>query len=510
MKTLPEIRKEDGLTWLYVDNEPMYILGGQVMNYNLSCPSYAEEHIWPNLRKLHGNTLLAPVAWQLMEPREGIFDFTLVDCLIDQCRREGLRLIPLWFGLWKSTFATYAPGWVKRDARRFHRIRKSDGSAINSFSPYCQASIDADAKAFAAFMRHLKEYDGDTQTVIMVQCENECGMFRTDRDYGSEADALFAGEVPTEIAAIYGSGTWETVFGAEAPEAFSSWGFAQAVERIGEAGKAEYDLPLFLNAWLELTSNGPGFGYPSGGSISKFMKIWQATAPVLSFLSPNAYVGFRATSDSYSENGNPLMIPETMGGPDAPAAMFYAFGAHNALGFSSYGAEMIYGGQPPFMNEAAAKAFTGAYDALRELAPILQKAHREGRAWGFMEDDGIPQFVDTEKYRVNLLYGGRSSALLIEGGGIPGMGGQEKPGKGGAILIQEDEDTFFVLGTNVTIDIQPKPGVAGQLDYDWINDGHYENHTWVSGRWYNGDTASNALHLGAMPSELRICVYLYR
>jgi beta-galactosidase GanA len=34
------------------------------------------------------NTVLAPVYWELLEPREGAFDFKLVDDLITSARRQ--------------------------------------------------------------------------------------------------------------------------------------------------------------------------------------------------------------------------------------------------------------------------------------------------------------------------------------------------------------------------------------------------------------------------------------
>jgi len=48
--------------------------------------------VWPSLRQLGAGFYLAPVYWELLEPQEGVFDLELVDGLIDQARREGVRL----------------------------------------------------------------------------------------------------------------------------------------------------------------------------------------------------------------------------------------------------------------------------------------------------------------------------------------------------------------------------------------------------------------------------------
>lgn len=48
------------------------------------------------------NTVLANVAWEAIEPQEGVFDFSLFDKLLRDARQHGLRLILLWFGAFKN------------------------------------------------------------------------------------------------------------------------------------------------------------------------------------------------------------------------------------------------------------------------------------------------------------------------------------------------------------------------------------------------------------------------
>jgi len=61
------------------------------------------------------------------------------------------------------------------------------------------ATRDADAAAFAALMRHIKEVDGATHTVVMMQVENEVGVLRDSRDRSPLANRAFAGPVPAEL-----------------------------------------------------------------------------------------------------------------------------------------------------------------------------------------------------------------------------------------------------------------------------------------------------------------------
>ena len=42
-------------------------------------------------------------------------------------RENNLKLVLLWFGSWKNSMSCYAPGWVKKDFRRFPRTRDRNG-----------------------------------------------------------------------------------------------------------------------------------------------------------------------------------------------------------------------------------------------------------------------------------------------------------------------------------------------------------------------------------------------
>src|ERR1035441_8656755 len=95
----------------------------------------------------------------------------------------------------------YVPAWVKIDTRRFPRVLDYGGRPIGVLSPHGQASMEADRAAYAALMKHLKEFDGTDHTVIMMQVENESGIVGSVRDYSPEATKLFNGPVPEKLVA---------------------------------------------------------------------------------------------------------------------------------------------------------------------------------------------------------------------------------------------------------------------------------------------------------------------
>lgn len=78
--------------------------------------------MWDKIEGLCLNTLLVPVYWEQLEPGEGVFCYGLIDSLLDQARWRNMRLVLLWFGLWKNGESMYVPGWIKQDRGKFHAI----------------------------------------------------------------------------------------------------------------------------------------------------------------------------------------------------------------------------------------------------------------------------------------------------------------------------------------------------------------------------------------------------
>src|SRR5215831_15111217 len=196
--SLPHLRKQGAATQLVVDGKPFLILGGELGNSTSSSLEYMRP-VWPKLVALNLNTVLVPIYWELIEPSESKFDFTLVDGLIEEARRNQLRLVPLWFATWKNSMSCYAPAWVKTDQKRFPRSLDAMGHGMETLSAFSKDNVEADARAFAAFMRHVREVDGHDHTVIMVQVENEIGMIPDSRDRSAIANKLFNQSAPPEL-----------------------------------------------------------------------------------------------------------------------------------------------------------------------------------------------------------------------------------------------------------------------------------------------------------------------
>jgi len=379
----PHLERRGEATQLIVDGKPFLILGGEIDNSSSSSLDYMKPE-WAKLRAMSLNTVLTPVSWELVEPVEGKFDFKLVDGLLAQAREQHMQIVFLWLAAWKNGMSGYPPVWVKSDTKRFPRA-VLHGEQANILSTFAVATREADGKAFAALMTHLREVDARDHTVLMMQVENEVGILGDTRDHSAVADRAFTSAVPVELTqylkvhqdsldpelrAVWDengkktSGTWGQVFGesARADEIFMARQYARYVNAVAEQGKAAYKLPLYVNTWLGGEDRTPG-DYPSGGPQPQVVDIWKAAGSALDFFSPDLYAAnFASWAKRYHRDGNPLFLPETNGGAAGAANVFYALGEHAALGFCPFGIDSF---------TDANKELTASYAALSQIAPML-------------------------------------------------------------------------------------------------------------------------------------------
>lgn len=371
--SIPHLAPQGPKTILKVHDKPFVALAGEVHNSDSSSLSYMEG-IWDIAERLHMNTLLLPVSWEIVEPEEDVFDFALVKGLIDQARQRDEKIIFLWFGSWKNAECMYAPGWVKKDRVRFPRgqIVKGKDKTARKYTPEMDVAIPyatlsylgtetmkADAKAFANLMAFIKEYDEEENTVIMVQVENETGLLGNSREVSDLADEYFERDVPEDFLSYLKAhtetmvpdvkeavekapekGNWKEVFGDIADEIFSAYYVSGYVESVAKAGKEVYPLPMSANCWLE-GGKQPGY-YPSGGPVSRVHEVWKYRAPSIDLLTPDIYLpAFHEICEEYTRRGTPLMIPECAVHSYCAPRLVYTIGHHHTIGYSPFGFDDI-------------------------------------------------------------------------------------------------------------------------------------------------------------------------
>ena len=484
---IPYLARQGTATQLMVDGLPYVMLAGELHNSSASSMTYMEP-MWDKLVALKLNTVLATVSWELVEPEEGRFDFSLVDGLLAGARKHDLKLVLLWFGSWKNGVSSYIPTWVKQDLERFPRAQGEKGNNKLVLSPVHDSSCQADAKAFAALMRHLRQVDGRKHTVIMVQVENEVGLMPESRDHSPAAEAIFNSAVPGKLFAYLKQhrdallpevkeqwastgyreqGTWVEVFGTTpwADEIFMAWHMASYIGKVVEAGKAEYALPMYANAWLVQNDEETPGDYPSGGPVSRVMDIWRAAAPQIDFLAPDIYLtDFKTVTASYVRSGNPLMIPEARQGPEAARNVFWALAEHDAMCFAPFGIEDIEVDHP----------LVASYQLLDELMPLITKYQGTGEMAGVLqektEEEGTEIVVGD--YRVNVRY--RQKA-------------KDQTNMAYGLIINVAPDEYLIAGNWFQVNftpITPGPRHAGILQ---VWEGRFDKGRWIPGRCLNGD-----------------------
>ncbi len=518
-RSIPHLRQIGHATQLYVDGKPFLALGGELGNSTASDLDILESAL-ARCRRMNLNTVMLPVYWDLIEPEEGKFDFSLVRGAIDRARHHELHLVYLWFGTWKNSMSCYAPGWVKRDTARFERVKQSSGETMEIISPQSAAANEADARAFASLMRWTKEYDAQEQTVIMVQVENEIGMIPEPRDHSEKSESAYKSDVPgvlpsmaargelgPEVSALWEKagrktdGAWSDVFGPgpQGEEVFSAWQFANYVEKVAAAGKKQYPLPMYANAALIRPGFLPG-EYPSAGPLPHLLEVWRAGAPALDMICPDIYFpNYMEWCGRYVRNGNPLFIPEMAASARSPANALYAAAEFGAIGFGPFSIENV--------SPERERQIANCYSLLAGLSDIILNCQQNKKVIGLSPQiafdwtiDGRPQRGELGGIIFQALFDKPQTDGDTRTTTLPTLGAgrwDAPPGTplGAVMILQLAEDEFAIAGMGATITFAPADG-KGKVGIEHVQEGRYEKDgTWVGARWLNGDETHQGRHV---------------
>lgn len=508
---IPHLEKQGNSFQLIVKGKLFLILGGELGNSSFTSLEYMAP-VWPKLKTMNLNTILAPVYWELIEPVEGKFDFNLYDDLIKEARKYDLKIVFLWFGSWKNSMSTHAPAWVKKDQQRFPRVKDDKGKSHEILTPFSENNLMADLKAFQALMKHIKEIDENDNTVIMMQPENEIGMLPTARDYHPLANKKFQENVPEEFiqylkknkenlvpefSAVWAKngfndfGTWEEIFGKgpHTDEIFMAWYYAKFTNLITEAGKKEYPLPMFVNAALNRPGWLPG-NYPSAGPLPHLMDVWKAGGPSIDFLSPDFYFpNIKHWSDLYTRQGNPLFIPEHVFDKTVAAKAVFVFGHYEAIGFSPFSIESI--------TDPANEPLGKIYNLIKQLTPLIAANRGYHKIEGLLFDkenqESVFKLGDYEftfKHSYTLGYEANSK--------------NDKWEPAGAIIIQTGENEFYLAGFGIVTTFKNIKNPNLNVGILKVDEGKFENNKWKVIRHMNGDQIHQGRHVRAFVTDYSI------
>lgn len=566
---IPHLRKQGTAVQLIVDGKPFLALTGELGN-NTATSLENMQPIWQRLVAGNLNCVLAAVSWAQLEPEPGKYEFALVDGLIQEARRNRLKLVFLWFGSWKNGLSSYAPYWVKKDYQRFPRIRIQGGRSIELLSTFGNASRDADAGAYRALMRHIKDVDGRLHTVVMMQVENEVGVLRDSRDRSAAANQAFAGPVPKalmdylqqhrdtlapelrEVWAANGfktAGTWEEVFGPGKPdsvempiqtnspplskeeyetgwrklhwpvdEIFMAWNYAGYVGKVVAEGKAEYNIPMYVNAWLQQPNMAWPGTYPSGGPLPQVHDIWRAGAPAIDILAPDLYLEyFDQVADRFTRNGNPLFIPETS---TNAANALVAFGKYNTIGFSPFFIERSVSAD----NELAA-----TYKLIGQMAPVIAAHQGKDTITAVRLNQGDPPAqCKLGNFTLTANYVGRGRVPIAPQPKQPAQPGSPAqpampaqaegrrpdgapaPMEAAAIVVASGPDEFYLGGGGIRFEFAANTPGPPTVGLGIVQEGKFVDGKWTIVRQLGGDDIGQGEILTLRPNTiLRVLLYRY-
>jgi hypothetical protein len=393
-------------------------------------------------------------------------------------------------------------------------------------------------------MKYIKKVDCQ-RTVIMMQVENEAGVLRDTRDRSVIANTAYNGPVPQKLMSYIEknkdnlvpelkeawkangsklSGTWEEVFGPGKPkglilpvrnlvppmtqkeqdealvtypfysdEVFMAWYYASYINYVVEAGKAEYPIPMFVNAWLKQREHSWPGTYPSGGPLPQVFDIWHAGGPSIDILSPDLYrPDFANMADLFTRSGNPLFIPETRGGNIGAANVVYAVGQLNALGFS-----------PFYIERSIAKdeKLKQSYNMLSQLLSLIGE-HQGLNTMGavLLTKDNSSKKIEFGDY---IFY----TDLRFD----PNNLNSKSSELGAAIFIMTAPGEFYIGGSGMSITISQK-NPEFKAGFATVEEGTFLEGKWKPGRRLAGDDTAQGdnLRLGDNYNILKVTLYSFK
>lgn len=292
-----------------------------------------------------------------------------------------------------------------------------------------------------------------------------------------------------------------------AAEVFTTWSIARYIDKLADAGKQIYPLPMTVNAWLKENHwQIPGVNYPSGGPVSVMLDIWKIAAPHIDVIAPDIYLEPQADYDqvcqSYLRDDNPLFVPESGGSVSNALNMFHAICQSEAVGYAVFGVESMLASDGSVRPEN--RMLIESFQIVRNMLPLITRYHGSEEMQAVIQREFMHgQLLDLGNYLGMAIFDKQEGREFTDfrfrcanvpgrGRGIVVMGSQREiylAGTGFRVLLKEkqvDERRLFAQATDQ---------FDGPLThYLRVEEGHFtDTGEWVVDRFRNGDEITNGL-----------------
>ncbi|MGV8096055.1 MAG: DUF4969 domain-containing protein [Mangrovibacterium sp.] len=184
---ISEVKTESNKVFIEVDGVPFPIYGAQIrLDAFLNCDKMSMNEVEKYFRKgkeLGLNCLGVSLCWNMIEPTEDTFDFTIIDKILEYANRYDIKIELLWFStnMIGDSFSYLVPAYILKNLN--NRLSRNDDGSFWGYYGYQYALIlndkwllQRETNAITRLFNHIRRWDaehGEKHPVIMVQIHNE-------------------------------------------------------------------------------------------------------------------------------------------------------------------------------------------------------------------------------------------------------------------------------------------------------------------------------------------------
>jgi beta-galactosidase GanA len=309
------------------------------------------------------------------------------------------------------------------------------------------------------------------------------------------------------------------VYGPYAEQYFHTYAIASYLEQIAKAGRAVYDLPMYVNNALRdpIEPMAPWKNnFASGGPTFDVIDIYKAAAPHIDFAAPDIYSPesdkVSATLERFQRPDNPLVVPEMSNAATYARYVYQALG-RGTLGIAPFGLDYFNYSNYPLGSKQTDRSMVAPFGTIYAVFEPMQRQWAqwafEGRTHGVAEgDDRAPQEMALGNWKATVSFREWQMGQRSNPNDMPPH--TEFP-NGGVAIAQIGANEFVVIGQHARLQFGTAGANAGKpMMLARVEEGRFDaSGKWIMERNWNGDQTDSGINLPAEPVVLKIRMGTY-